>query len=418
MSDFERRLHDALGHGAEDAPDAHGLADGARRRMRARRRRAAMVGAAAAVVAVIVPVAVVGSNDDRSGSSETDRPPSALGDQNVTCGSGSWPASAMEGGVSGLVDEAEVRAAFARLLEEAPIDAPEAIRQEGADKAPYIALAETNDGYTLGTGTWSIEGPGKDADIVGLERQGDGTLRASGWGDCELRVVLPPGRSPVVVNGPRGGVDPTTTEPVVMVNELDCTSGRDPVPFLGEPTVVEDDERVLVTMTSETMRGGADCQGNPSVPVTLHLDRPIGGRELLDGGTWPPTPLTVAPDLSAGWRTESYGGLTVDVPDSWKRGGLSVWCLNPSVDGWVEDPKTVVRGIHCGSPLNWYGVRFVDGLKAPPGPGEPTRRSGGQDYPDGAWVGYLIPEEANGHVIVVAPTQAVADLILSSVRKD
>ena len=46
-----------------------------------------------------------------------------------------------------------------------------------------------------------------------------------------------------------------------------------------------------------------------------------------------------APDLSAGWRTESYDGLSVDVPASWQRGGLSAWCLDETVDGWVEDPR-------------------------------------------------------------------------------
>ena len=46
-----------------------------------------------------------------------------------------------------------------------------------------------------------------------------------------------------------------------------------------------------------------------------------------------------APDLSAGWRTESYEGLSVDVPASWQRGGLSAWCLDETVDRLGGDPR-------------------------------------------------------------------------------
>jgi hypothetical protein len=315
MSDFERRLSEALGDGAEGAPEAHGLAEAARRRLRNRRRRLTTVGAVVAVVAVAVPVAVLGSDDGRSGRNEGDRVTSVLENQRVSCGGTSWPVSAMDGGVPDLVDEQEVRAAFAGVLDEAPMDAPQAIREQGADSAPYIALAETQDGYTLGTGTWTTEGPGEDADVATLERQQDGSLRMSSWGDCQLRVAIPEGRSPVVIKAPRGGVDGSSTNPVVMVNERECTGGRDPVPHLGVPQVVADDERVLVTMTSETMREAATCQGNPSAPVALDLDEPIGDRELLDGGTWPPTSLKVANVES--WHTIEHEGVLVDVPGDW-----------------------------------------------------------------------------------------------------
>ncbi len=65
MSDFESKLTDALSSGAEGAPDATGLVDGARRR--SRRRRATFAGMGAAVVlAVAVPVGVVALNDGGS----------------------------------------------------------------------------------------------------------------------------------------------------------------------------------------------------------------------------------------------------------------------------------------------------------------------------------------------------------------
>lgn len=62
MSDFETRVREALTHGAEGAPTAAGLAEGARDRMRKRRRNTAGALVAAAVVAA-VPLGFVVVND-------------------------------------------------------------------------------------------------------------------------------------------------------------------------------------------------------------------------------------------------------------------------------------------------------------------------------------------------------------------
>jgi hypothetical protein len=64
MSDFDERLIRALRTGVTDAPEAHGLAAGARRRLRARRQKYAVAGAAVAVLAVAVPTALVAGGDD------------------------------------------------------------------------------------------------------------------------------------------------------------------------------------------------------------------------------------------------------------------------------------------------------------------------------------------------------------------
>ena len=50
-----------------------------------------------------------------------------------------------------------------------------------------------------------------------------------------------------------------------------------------------------------------------------------------------------APDLSAGWRIETYDGLTVDVPASWKKAALSTWCLDESVAGLDRASRTPSR---------------------------------------------------------------------------
>jgi hypothetical protein len=76
MSDFESRLTDALSSGAEGAPDASGLAEGARRRSRRRRRTTGVVAAAAVVAAVAVPVGVVALRDGGSDNGNVAEDPS------------------------------------------------------------------------------------------------------------------------------------------------------------------------------------------------------------------------------------------------------------------------------------------------------------------------------------------------------
>jgi hypothetical protein len=83
----------------------------------------------------------------------------------------------------------------------------------------------------------------------------------------------------------------------------------------------------------------------------------------------------------------------------------------------VEDPDSIIPMIQCGPPANWYGVRFENGAtEGSPWPSV-EQQMGGEQYPEGAWVGHLVPKDANGYVTVVAPTQALAELILGSVRK-
>lgn len=240
---------------------------------------------------------LAGCGDEPSTAEDPAGRSGAAAEPQVTCGSLSWPVSAMDGGIEGAIAESEVRAAFADLLEKAPMDAPEAVREQGADGAPYVVLAAgTDDGrdlVQLGVGPWSAaSGPGEGAHALALER-GDGGWEANSWGDCQLSVALPMGRAQVELTAPEGGVDGAATAPTVLANERDCTSGRDPGPFLGEPQVVETADRVVVTMASEAAKGAQNCVGNPSVPVELHLAEPIGDRELVDGGVWPPRPITV-----------------------------------------------------------------------------------------------------------------------------
>lgn len=403
MGDFDAQLRAALERGAGDAPGTAGLAAGARRRLKARRRRTAVLGAAAAIVAVVVPTAVIASGGDGQRPQPVGPTPDPEWYQEieVTCVEGwSWPVSAMADRYGGEVEEGEVRAAFANLLQEAPVDAPEAIREHGFQDVPYVVLAGDDEEAVVGVGEWSIDGPGEDGDYVLLERQ-DADLRVESWGQCELSVALPDDRWRVELSAPRGGVDPASTGITVLVNEVACTSARDPRPYLDEPVITEQRDRVLVSMSSEIVRGGADCPGNPRVPVAIQLDRPLGDRELYDAGTWPPTPIEVADPVASGEvRTGKFDGITFDVPAAWTR----------------VDCASQIQYSPTGACIGAMGVglRFLNDTFQPAmAEGELVSTRAGERT---VWGGYVFA--GDWAVYAAAPERDVIRTILDSVRED
>ena len=122
-----------------------------------------------------------------------------------------------------------------------------------------------------------------------------------------------------------------------------------------------------------------------------------------------------APDLSAGFRTETYDGLSVDVPATWREGTLRAWCADEAIPGWVERPDTVEPDVDCPTPERYYGIRFGGGR-----PGDQIRERSAPEYPDGSWAGVAVGPRGNedllGIVEIVAPTQGLAELIGGSVR--
>lgn len=203
----------------------------------------------------------------------------------VSCGGDGpgWEADAMAGGIQTETPRADIAAALRRTEDEMGIDGP------FAGTRRWIVLAEDEDVLTIGTGRWTAEGPGDDAMVVTYDREGD-QLDWSGHGQClHLAPVLTDDRSWVQVTAPPEGLDRSATDLTVLVMEHQCTGARDPRPFLDEPVLEQTPDRVLVSWTSSRPEGGATCPGNPSVPVTLVLDEPLGDRPLLDGSTWPPT---------------------------------------------------------------------------------------------------------------------------------
>ena len=99
--------------------------------------------------------------------------------------------------------------------------------------------------------------------------------------------MLPAGQDWTELTAPPDGLDRSTTDLTLLVNERACTSGRDPRPHLSDPTIIEQDDLVVVSWTSQRPRGAQNCIGNTPVEQVVHLDEPLGDRLLLDGSTWP-----------------------------------------------------------------------------------------------------------------------------------
>ncbi|MFN8193368.1 MAG: hypothetical protein U0R80_03700 [Nocardioidaceae bacterium] len=152
------------------------------------------------------------------------------------------------------------------------------------------------------------------------------------------------------------------------------------------------------------------------------------GVALASGGsdravTPPATSEPPAVDVPAGWRTETWRDLEVQVPDDWGYGTLDQWCAD-SV-GREGSPRVQRVGgfqtaVGC-DPVNGFGLQFFDpDIDSPlwaeaPGAVWRYRRGDVQTYPAGAWLGY--ERQGAAGVLVAAPDRDTAQRILDSAHR-
>ena len=108
------------------------------------------------------------------------------------------------------------------------------------------------------------------------------------FGQCRLEIVAPgfgPGRW---IHDPGILPDPDSNQVSIMTMERSCASGRAPIGRQVLPVLVEDADRVIITVSVERVAGPADCPGNPWHPIVVELEQPIGDRVFFDGNTFPP----------------------------------------------------------------------------------------------------------------------------------
>jgi hypothetical protein len=212
----------------------------------------------------------------------------ANGEVMVSCGSdgAAWSPSVMTEGVQSALTDDEAKRIFQGILSDPEIGAEAALSlfPDGVD-VDWRVLHEDDTSLTIGLRRWTEQGPTHEsADILELEREGKGWL--AGWGGCQLSPVLKQGNVWAEVTGYRG--DAESARLTAQVNERECTSGRDPGPFLHEPYVVETSDKVTIFWTSEPPKGGQNCPGNPSVDRVVELKQPLGTRLVFDGFHYPP----------------------------------------------------------------------------------------------------------------------------------
>lgn len=217
----------------------------------------------------------------------------------LACGGGpaeaAFPASALDGGVTPS-DATAIEEALDALAVEAGMDAPQPLQGVPASEAGWFVLSETLEVVHVAVGDWSRTNPQEYGDIsVTLEREDD-SLRAVGWGNCQLMPALADEWT-FWANLGAPDATPEATSLDLQVVERSCTGARAPDDFLREPVVVETDEDVTVYWASgyfvgdppaDTDNLGWDCPSNPFVTRTVPLEAPLGDRAVLDGSFWPP----------------------------------------------------------------------------------------------------------------------------------
>jgi len=243
-----------------------------------------------------VLVAMAGCGETELGTSQRPGLMMVDGEPMVACGNirPAFAASAMDNGVAGLADEAEVAAALDDLRAEAGIDAPRELQRASAAEAEWKVLGgdpvDDPERLLVGVGRWAAASGTTHGQYVVLERAEHG-WQASEWGDCNLAPVLVEGASWAEIAAAPGGEGPGSSSVDVLVSETECASARDPGPYLHEPVVIERLDSVTVYWTSDTPTGAQDCPGNPRVRRTVELGRPLGDRTIFDGSSWPPRPI-------------------------------------------------------------------------------------------------------------------------------
>lgn len=125
-----------------------------------------------------------------------------------------------------------------------------------------------------------------------LIRKEQGGWDAAGWGDC-LHPEADVGDASII----RWALDPDHPAPKpsdreihALVLEMACSSASDPRERIRVPIVQVTEDSIDLVLAADPLRGAQMCPGNLAVPYTIELEEPIGDRELVDAGLWPPKP--------------------------------------------------------------------------------------------------------------------------------
>ena len=140
---------------------------------------------------------------------------------------------------------------------------------------------------------------GADTDFVfaSIENHGGGWMNG-GWGGCRPEIVLEGLNLATWVLDPDApSPDAAATTFAALVTERTCTGGKPMGARLQPPSITYGKDSVLVVFAARPLEGDSfDCPSNPSTRVVVQLLEPLGARQLLDAGFFPPAE-PVAPEF-------------------------------------------------------------------------------------------------------------------------
>lgn len=81
---------------------------------------------------------------------------------------------------------------------------------------------------------------------------------------------------------------PTTVEFVALVTDRICTGGQPVGARLLPPAITYTEKSVFIVFSARPYQGLTTCQGKPPTEALVQLREPLGNRNLLDAGVFPP----------------------------------------------------------------------------------------------------------------------------------
>jgi hypothetical protein len=96
--------------------------------------------------------------------------------------------------------------------------------------------------------------------------------------------------SPWEVDPAQPAPGPDSTRLEVLVHAHHCASGQLATGRVRPPHIVYGDATVEIAITVTPPTGAQTCQGSPPTPFTVHMNAPLGHRQLLDAGREPIAP--------------------------------------------------------------------------------------------------------------------------------
>jgi Methyl-CpG binding domain len=212
------------------------------------------------------------------------------------------------------------------------------------------------------------QGPGQAPDPAAVSTDG-----------CPMMAVPPAGYGAATWTlDPSVPYSAGATEIHVLVEESSCDSGQTAKGRIGQNVQYRVDA-VVVTLAVRLPSGPQTCQGNPPTPYAVHVDQPVGARNLDDDGRWPAQTMArggqpvVSPTPTpqpSNWHMPMDCSGEGDGPGSFKAASMGakfdVYCaVLPA--GWQresmsgdEQVGTVVTVVYRGPNGETFGLREGD----------------------------------------------------------